>query len=222
MRRYYEILGLSEDASGEEIEKSYKRAASKHHPDKNIGREKEATENFKEVKEAYECLSDPERKKIYDETGDATLETGNPAEDLFLHLLNEITDHFETTAELLMKCQSVVKEMLDECSERKFQTDRRILAIRKMISHLKFKGKGANFLEGVLQNKIKKLEGDRQELDDATAAAKGVYDMLKDYEATDRPMSMNPYDTTLSIEKLQKLFDQKTGRRRGGMPFSGV
>lgn len=231
MRRYYDILDLSEDATPEQIEKAYKRAASKHHPDKNIGNEAAAAELFKEAKEAYECLIDPERRKIYDETGDTTLETGNPAEDLFMHLLNEITDHFETTAEVLLKCRSVIEEMLDECAERKLQTDRRMVVTKAMIKALRFKGKGTNFLEGILSDKLKKLEGDRQELDAATVAAKGVWDMLNEYEATDRPFVDGVFETaeSLRIKTIESMMKgvfgsqtNRTGKRRGGMPFSGV
>lgn len=231
MRRYYDILDLSEDATPEQIEKAYKRAASKHHPDKNIGNETAAAELFKEAKEAYECLIDPERRKIYDETGDTTLETGNPAEDLFLHLLNEIAEHFETAAEILMKCHNVIEEMIDECGERKLQTDRRIVVMRSMLKALKFKGKGANFLEGVLTDKLIKLEGERQVLDDATVAAKGVWEMLKEYDATDHPAPDSPFETAESlriktIESMMRgVFGGRTnqaGRRRDGMPFSGV
>lgn len=230
MRRYYELLGISEDATPEQVEKAYKRAASKHHPDKNIGNEKEAAERFKEVKEAYECLSDPERRTVYDETGDTTVETGNPAEDLFVHLLNQITEHFDTASEVLMKCQNVINEMLDECAERKIQTDRRIVITKGMIKGLKFKGKGANFLEGVFNDKLKKLESERQELDSATLAAKGVYDMLKDYEATDRPfMTSAETAESLRIKAIESMLmgafggrAGKSGRRKGGMPFSGV
>lgn len=230
MRRYYELLELSEDATPEQIEKAYKRAASKHHPDKNIGNEAESAKRFQEVKEAYECLSDPERRKIYDETGDTTVETGNPAEDLFIHLLNEITDHFDTASEVLMKCHGVINEMLDECAERKIRTDRRIMVTKGMLSNLKFKGKGSNFLEGVFNDKLKKLEGERQELDSATIAAKGVYEMLKDYDATDRPFMDSPETAeSLRIKTIESMLmgvfggrSGKTGRRRGGMPFSGV
>lgn len=231
MRRYYDILDISEDATPEQIEKAYKRAASKHHPDKNIGNETAAAELFKEAKEAYECLSDPERRKAYDETGDTTIETGNPAEDLFLHLLNEVTEHFETAAEVLMKTRSVIEEMLDECAERKLQTDRKVVVMRSMLRALRFKGKGANFLEGVLNDKIKKLESERQELDAATVAAKGVWDLLNEYEATDRPFVDSPFETAESlriktIENMMRgVFGGRTnqaGRRKGGMPFSGV
>jgi molecular chaperone DnaJ len=64
-RDYYEILGISRDADGDEIKKAYRHTALKYHPDRNPG-DKEAEENFKEAAEAYEVLSDREKRKIYD------------------------------------------------------------------------------------------------------------------------------------------------------------
>ena len=64
-RDYYEILGVSRDAGGDEIKRSYRHTALKYHPDRNPG-DKEAEENFKEAAEAYEVLSDREKRKIYD------------------------------------------------------------------------------------------------------------------------------------------------------------
>jgi len=72
---YYEILGVSRDASQEEIKKAYRRLALKYHPDRNPG-DKEAEEKFKEAAEAYEVLSDPEKRRIYDQYGHAGLKGG--------------------------------------------------------------------------------------------------------------------------------------------------
>jgi curved DNA-binding protein len=65
---YYKTLGVSRDASQEEIRKKYRKMAAKFHPDKNPGN-KRAEAKFKEIGEAYEVLKDPEKRKLYDQVG---------------------------------------------------------------------------------------------------------------------------------------------------------
>lgn len=68
IKDYYEILGVTKEASQEEIKKTYRELAKKYHPDKNPG--KDAEKRFKEAKEAYEVLSDPQRRSKYDQFRD--------------------------------------------------------------------------------------------------------------------------------------------------------
>ena len=71
-RDYYEALGVPKNASDEEIKKAYRKHAMKHHPDRNQGdASKVAEEKFKECKEAYEMLSDPQKRAAYDQYGHA-------------------------------------------------------------------------------------------------------------------------------------------------------
>lgn len=74
-RDYYEVLGVSKDATEQEIKKAYRKMAMKYHPDKNQGN-KESEEKFKEVNEAYEVLSDVEKRKTYDQFGHAGFSGG--------------------------------------------------------------------------------------------------------------------------------------------------
>ncbi len=76
---YYEILGVKRDASESDLKKAYRKLARKWHPDINAGN-KEAEQKFKEISEAYDCLGNKEKKKIYDEFGEEGLRAGFDAE----------------------------------------------------------------------------------------------------------------------------------------------
>lgn len=81
-RDYYEVLGVSKDASADDIKKAYRKAAMKYHPDRNPG-DKTAEEKFKEAGEAYEVLSDADKRARYDQYGfagvDPNFGAGAPA-----------------------------------------------------------------------------------------------------------------------------------------------
>ena len=90
-RDYYEVLGVEKTASAEEIKKAYRKKAIQYHPDKNPG-DKEAEEKFKEAAEAYDVLSDPQKRQRYDQFGMAGMQGqsgwtsgGMSMEDIFRH-----------------------------------------------------------------------------------------------------------------------------------------
>lgn len=73
-KSYYEVLGVEKNATQEEIKRAYRKLAAKYHPDRN--KEKDAEERFKEVGEAYEILSDTQKRQMYDQYGEAGVKGG--------------------------------------------------------------------------------------------------------------------------------------------------
>ena len=98
-RDYYEILGISKSASSAEIKKAYRKKALEYHPDKNPG-DKDAEEKFKEAAQAYEVLSDEQKRAQYDQFGHAAFEGGagggysSTMEDIFRNFGDIFGGHF--------------------------------------------------------------------------------------------------------------------------------
>ena len=93
---YYEVLGIAKGASADEVKQAFRRLALKHHPDRNPSNKKEAEEKFKEISEAYEVLSDSQKRSAYDQYGHGGVESafrhGNFSWEDFTHFqdLNDV------------------------------------------------------------------------------------------------------------------------------------
>eukprot|EP01062_Namystynia_karyoxenos_P017878 TRINITY_DN1661_c0_g1_i4.p1 TRINITY_DN1661_c0_g1~~TRINITY_DN1661_c0_g1_i4.p1 ORF type:complete len:335 (+),score=112.18 TRINITY_DN1661_c0_g1_i4:79-1005(+) len=76
--KLYDALGVAPDASEDEIRRAYKKLVALWHPDKNVGNEDQATAKFKEIQHAHNVISDPEKRRIYDQVGEEGLNEGAP------------------------------------------------------------------------------------------------------------------------------------------------
>lgn len=93
-RDYYEVLGIDKSADKDAIKKAYRKLAIQYHPDRNPG-DKNAEEKFKEATEAYEVLSDDQKRPIYDQYGFAGLEgMGGATSGGYSHAFHDFSDLF--------------------------------------------------------------------------------------------------------------------------------
>jgi hypothetical protein len=190
MRRYYEVLGISEDANEAEIKKGYRRASSRLHPDK-IQSQREVTEEdtkaFQEVLEAYECLSDPERKATYDDTGD-TGKGEDPVDGVLMHVFRTLLESGAPTAyDLLGTAKEVLSGMIEEASAKVKEFKAGLERAKKIKTKVEYKGKEKEpVLLRVIDDLILTLEIDIEDHEKAVAGAKMAYDKLRDYKPLDR------------------------------------
>ncbi|MCQ2592364.1 MAG: molecular chaperone DnaJ [Treponema sp.] len=92
-RDYYEVLGVEKSATTDEIKRAYRKLAVKYHPDRNPD-DKEAEEKFKEATEAYEILSDEQKRPLYDQYGFAGVDGANQAGGQYSHAYQDFSDIF--------------------------------------------------------------------------------------------------------------------------------
>lgn len=94
-RDYYEVLGVSKDTPASEIKAQYRKLALKFHPDRN--KSSESGEHFKEISEAYGVLSDPEKRKVYDQQGHSGVDGRYSSDDIFEGARGDFSDLFGRT-----------------------------------------------------------------------------------------------------------------------------
>ena len=87
MKDFYAILGVDKSSNKEQIKSAYKKLALKYHPDKNMENKDEAEKKFKEISEAYEILSDDEKRRNYDNGQNIVINNRNPF-DIFETMFN--------------------------------------------------------------------------------------------------------------------------------------
>ena len=115
-RDYYEVLGVAKSATADDIKKAYKKLALKYHPDRHVNDseadKKAAEEKFKEAAEAYEVLSDPQKRQRYDQFGFAGMGGmgGFSAENMDMSdIFSHFSDLFESWAEASLRSSAAAE-----------------------------------------------------------------------------------------------------------------
>jgi DnaJ-class molecular chaperone len=180
----YDILGLSKDATFEEIKAKYKSLAQQHHPDKGGN-----PETFKEIKNAYEILSDPISRKKYDTTGyfenrvSARDEAVERLSNLFFNIFPNINPDIDDLI-LIMKNESRrerqnINHNINNCNNC-------IANINKIINKIKKKNnENENILKIFAENQLKSYEYELQNFIHQIEVVNIVIEMLEDYQYGD-------------------------------------
>lgn len=190
IRRYYEILEISEDATQDQIKKAFRRMSSKLHPDK-IGSQREVTEAdtraFQAVIEAYECLSDEEKRIVYDETG-STGKEENPMDGVLMHVFKQLIEAGAPTAfDLLGTTLEVLEGMIQEAHNKLVDLEASLKRVKKIQEKVDYQGKSESpILPRVFEEVILTLQKEIEEHQMAVSGAKMAHDHVREYKARDR------------------------------------
>ncbi len=174
----YEILGVSKNATPEEIKSAYKQQAKEHHPDKGGG-----VEQFQQIAEAYEVLSDKDRRARYDKTG--LTDTPPPFASRFKDFVTaavvplfedlnspELNMLGKPVSDLIGLAAEIITKNLSQARKELLKLDRSIKAYEKSIPNIIYKGEGANVIKDSMQrqldglvNKVNRIKSECEFLD---------------------------------------------------------
>jgi len=198
MKSLYDILEVPKDANTVEIKKAYKTLSMKYHPDRETGDE----EKFKAIKEAYEVLSDSERKAKYDATG----ATGNRQIDyttklfqLFEAAISRANDL--ATTDVLAICNDLVDSTISEGERQKAQFNKEVARIEVFLERLSSKNDNT-IIHDLYRNKLSSLQQHISIIEEEIAYQKVIKEKLKDfdYSYTKTAREDNMYTATTWVE----------------------
>lgn len=174
----YDDLGVDKSASQDAIKKAYRQLAQETHPDKNGG----DNSKFLPVKSAYEVLSNPERRKRYDDTGDArdVIDKESETKEFLASLLMSIIDSNNVvTTDIIAVARKHVQDTIASWNKNKKQAQQRIEIRRNALDRLVANDNG--FMKRVIENDIKTKEADKSKMDLAIEQLERALVMLESY-----------------------------------------
>ena len=175
----YLELELPNDADEEEIKLKYRHLANIHHPDKGGDEEK-----FKRIKEAYELLSDPIRRKSYDMSGDAesNLQIRNNAIDHINQMLNSVIPNFDAEAgDLLQEMRAQIMSIKDEMSNNISICNKFKENLNKVIARLNVNNNKKNLLLEFVQKQLEQRDREHKDFTQRILVCDLEIEILKDY-----------------------------------------
>lgn len=181
---HYEALGVSKDASNEEIKKAHRRAARANHPD--INKDKDAKEKFQVVQRAYEVLKDPERRAHYDKTGQDNKDNPESAAyNLLAHIMKTalIRTINVPWADQVRVAEMVLQEMQDSINKQRAECKQALASIKKHLGRVKKKNGGDNMYENILQEEMARVKNLEDTHPSKLETIKRTRALLKEYES---------------------------------------
>ena len=194
----YDTLGVPPDASAAEIKKAFRKKAAQNHPDRGGD-----TEKMAEINRALDILSDPTRREHYDQTGEdgsriPTLDEF--AQNLIIQLFSQAVEKIPDTQNIFVHITGHVVKVQNSEQQRKAAVQRSITKLERKLKRIKFKGKGKNFIEALMQHQISVLRQECAQIDERHKAADRALEMLKEFD--------------FEVEKLEP--------RQGTRPYSVI
>jgi curved DNA-binding protein CbpA len=184
---HYDVLCVPREATPLEIKAAFRRLARKHHPDKNPG-DASATERYQRIQRAYDVLSDPEMRAVYDATGS---DRQAPSLDMRARdVMLKIWQHYVMEANPGVKPLNYMRESLTASIDQAQRMLKRFDQVAAHRGKLRTKSEDAvNLFECVLDEMQKQADQKRPQVQADLGAFRRAKEMLADYESTDRDLS---------------------------------
>ena len=184
MKNLYDVLAVTKDATAEQIKKAYRKLAMKHHPDKG-GDEQE----FKDIAKAYSVLSDEDKRKRYDETGQVE-EERDPFNEILASFISDLQDNVDSlNTDIIDIAKKKIKKEIKEINLARIQTENKIKYLNFFLKRIK-KDTESNVFNLVTKSKIEQLKSKLEAITKSMDILKRMEDVFNgdieyDFESPD-------------------------------------